>query len=102
MEVTVTTMTNSQCTSSSTAIVSGWGTLGSWGLSTPNKLMEVTVTTMTNSQCTSSSTAYSSSDITGRMICAAAPGKDSCQGDSGGDVGGIRLHPDRCCVLGSG
>jgi len=68
------------------AVVSGWGTLGSWGLSTPNKLMEVTVNTMTNSQCTSSSTAYSSRDITGRMLCAAAPGKDSCQGDSGGPL----------------
>jgi len=68
------------------AVVSGWGTLGSWGLSTPNKLMEVTVNTMTNSQCTSSSTAYGSSDITARMLCAAAPGKDSCQGDSGGPL----------------
>jgi len=68
------------------AVVSGWGTLGSWGLSTPNKLMEVTVNTMTNSQCTSSSTAYGSSDITARMLCAAAAGKDSCQGDSGGPL----------------
>jgi len=68
------------------AVVSGWGTLGSWGLSTPNELMEVTVNTMTNSQSTSSSTAFSSSDITARMLCAAAPGKDSCQGDSGGPL----------------
>ena len=36
-------------------------------------------------QCTDSSTDYYSSDITGRMLCASAQGKDACQGDSGGD-----------------
>jgi len=68
------------------AVVSGWGTLGSFGIFTPSKLMEVTVNTMTNSQCSSRSTAYSSSDITPRMVCAASAGKDSCQGDSGGPL----------------
>ena len=36
-------------------------------------------------QCTGSSTDYSGSDITARMLCASASGKDACQGDSGGD-----------------
>ena len=39
--------------------------------------MQVTVNTMSNSAC--HGTAYSSRDITDNMICAAAPGKDSCQ-----------------------
>ena len=39
------------------------------------------VTTMSNSQCR---TSYGTTSITNNMICAAAAGKDSCQGDSGG------------------
>jgi trypsin len=66
------------------SIVSGWGTLRSGG-SQPDILQEVTVTSMSNSQCTSG-TAYSSGDITARMMCASASGKDSCQGDSGGPL----------------
>lgn len=66
------------------AVVSGWGTLSSGG-STASIPREVTVRTMTNSAC-SSGTAYSSSDITGRMLCASNPGKDACQGDSGGPL----------------
>ena len=84
------------------AVVSGWGTLSTGG-STPTVLHEVTINTMSNSQvrntimhtnlehhptllqCTGSSTDYSGSDITARMLCASASGKDACQGDSGGD-----------------
>jgi len=67
------------------AVVSGWGTLSSGG-STPTVLHEVTINTMSNSQCTGSTTDYSSSDITARMLCASASGKDACQGDSGGPL----------------
>jgi len=67
------------------AVVSGWGTLRSGG-SSPNVLHEVTIQTMTNSQCGGRTTVYSSSQITDRMICASASGKDSCQGDSGGPL----------------
>ena len=120
------------------AVVSGWGTLSTGG-STPTVLHEVTINTMSNSQvrntimhtnlehlpillqCTGSSTDYSGSDITARMLCASAQGKDACQGDSGGDYGGgwqkvlvmtfvFRtscdhggrwiLHCDRCGVVG--
>jgi len=72
------------------AVVSGWGTLISGG-STPDVLHEVTVRTMTNSKCKGSSTVYSSSQITGAMLCASASGKDSCQGDSGGPL--VTLEP---------
>jgi len=92
-EVTFTTDISPAClpASSSTnydsrqAVVSGWGTLSSGG-STPTVLHEVTINTMSNSQCTGSSTDYSSSDITARMLCASASGKDACQGDSGGPL----------------
>jgi secreted trypsin-like serine protease len=67
------------------SVVSGWGTLSAGG-SRPSKLQEVTVNTMSNSQCCASNTVYSCSSITSRMICAAAPSKDSCQGDSGGPL----------------
>jgi len=67
------------------AIVAGWGTLSSGG-TTPNVLHEVTVNTMTNSRCRGATTVYSRRDITDRMICASASGKDSCQGDSGGPL----------------
>merc|ERR1719341_3181170 len=67
------------------AVVSGWGTLSTGG-STPTVLHEVTINTMSNAQCTGSSTSYSSNDITSRMICASASGKDACQGDSGGPL----------------
>ena len=49
----------------------------------PDVLNEVDVKTMTHGQCTTD-TAYGPADISDNMICAAGPGKDSCQGDSGG------------------
>lgn len=67
------------------ATVTGWGTLASGG-STTDKLREVDVKVVSNSACKS---AYGTS-ITGRMLCAKAPGgkggKDACQGDSGGPL----------------
>jgi len=67
------------------AVVSGWGTLSSGG-NQPTVLHEATINTMSNSQCTSRDTVYSSRDITDRMLCASATGKDACQGDSGGPL----------------
>jgi len=67
------------------AVVSGWGTLSSGG-SVPNVLHEVAVSTMSNTKCRGGSTDYNSADITSRMICAGAGGKDACQGDSGGPL----------------
>ena len=39
---------------------------------------------MSNVKCCTPNAGYMCSDLTERMICAAAAGKDSCQGDSGG------------------
>jgi len=62
------------------ATVTGWGETfaGDTG-----ELMRVNVTTMPNHECKEY---YSPDDITGSMICAWAPGKDSCWGDSGGPM----------------
>merc|ERR1712123_219137 len=67
------------------ATVSGWGTTQSGG-SQANVLMEVEVDVMTNTDCTTFPHVYSPEQITDRMMCAAAPNKDSCQGDSGGPL----------------
>ena len=40
---------------------------------------------MSNSEC-SGNYGYNSGDLTNQMICANNPGKDSCQGDSGGNI----------------
>ena len=63
------------------ATVSGWGALSSGG-SSPDKLMKVNVTTMDNTECDGY---YDRVEITDNMICASGPGKDACQGDSGGE-----------------
>jgi secreted trypsin-like serine protease len=64
--------------SSGSATVTGWG-LTSEGGSSSAVLREVTYPVITNQRC---STMYSG--ITARMLCAYEPGKDSCNGDSGG------------------
>ena len=75
--------------------VSGWGTLQLGG-SQPSELMEVNLTTITNTECDVAHAAgdytvdnytytVDAVDITASMICAKGDGKDSCQGDSGGD-----------------
>ena len=50
---------------------------------TPNILQEVTVNYISNEACTRPPYDYYDDEITPNMLCAAAPGKDSCQGDSG-------------------
>merc|ERR1712243_351583 len=62
------------------ATVTGWGVLSRGGRR-PDVLQEVDVT-VTNTECNN---AYDRR-ITANMICAADPGKDSCQNDSGGPM----------------
>jgi secreted trypsin-like serine protease len=66
------------------ALVSGWGTLSSGGVS-PNALQQVIVPVVDQNVC---NTAYGAGTITANMLCAGymAGGKDSCQGDSGGPL----------------
>ena len=66
--------------------VSGWGTLQSGG-SQPDKLMHVTVPVVKDSACNQDDW-YGGEVIYPEMICAglAEGGKDSCQGDSGGNA----------------
>ena len=64
------------------AIVTGWGRLSYQGTQ-PEELMELEVNTITNTECTHT---FGFGNVTDSMICAArGPGKDICQGDSGGD-----------------
>jgi len=60
--------------------VTGWGTL-SLGGAQSDVLMGVNVTTIDNTECDND---YGGGIIQDSMICAKAPGKDACQGDSGG------------------
>ena len=54
------------------------------GLSQPDNLLEVDLDILDNKQCEE---AYEAAgiDIGANMICASGEGKDSCQGDSGGE-----------------
>jgi len=56
----------------------GFGTLASGG-STPNTMQKVVVNYLSNEECVSPNTGYDPSEITSAMLCAALPGKDSCQ-----------------------
>ena len=64
------------------AEVTGWGKLQQDG-NFPNLLQAVTVKTMTNDKCKEQNGA---DKITPKMICASGDKKDSCQGDSGGNL----------------
>lgn len=59
-------------------VVMGFGTLTSGG-STPNTMQKVDVNYLSNEECVSPNTGYDPSDITPNSLCAALPGKDSCQ-----------------------
>ena len=61
---------------------SGWGTLGSGGIS--NKLRKVDVKVISNEQCKNN---YGTS-ITARMLCAEAAGGEGGKGPCIGDTGG--------------
>ena len=61
--------------------VSGYGTLSSGG-SLASSLRAVNVMGVSQATCNAE---YGTGSITPNQLCAAAPGKDSCQGDSGGN-----------------
>ena len=66
-------------------VTTGWGI---FDLDTGDRakiLQEVELRTITNLQCITD-TVYSKKNITPATICARAPGKDSCIGDSGGPL----------------
>lgn len=73
----------------STGTVSGWGVLREGGNSLPNILREVDLPVISNSQC---DRMYGGIKITNQMICTLKSGKDSCQGDSGGNCNTITKH----------
>jgi len=65
------------------ATISGWGQRRSTDpASSPNVLHEADVTVMTNAKCNN----YYPGIFTENMLCTFAPGKDACQGDSGGSL----------------
>jgi len=65
----------------SLATTTGWGQRRWWGDS-PDVLHEVDLTVMTNAECNN----WHDLVITKNMLCASAPGKSSCMGDSGGPL----------------
>jgi len=65
--------------------VAGWGSKGE-GKSQPKELYKVDVNVWSNSQCAAAYDHRIPGEIKDSMICAAAPGKDSCSGDSGGPL----------------
>jgi len=63
--------------------VSGWGLTTEGGSTLPSSLRYVSVPVVDRATC---QTDYGTSAVTGNMFCAAASGKDSCNGDSGGPI----------------
>jgi trypsin len=63
--------------------ISGWGTTSESASDTEDTLRATTVNVLADSNCTA---AYGSDYDSGTMLCAAAPGKDTCSGDSGGPL----------------
>ena len=62
-------------------VVTGWGTLMSGG-SQPRVLHQVSLTLLSPAACSSPPSLYMEDMVTERMVCAAGPGKDSCQVDT--------------------
>jgi len=67
--------------SGTTVSASGWGTTSQGG-QVSNQLREVDLPVLTTEQCSR----YYPGQITENMICTYQPGKDTCQGDSGGSI----------------
>jgi trypsin len=63
--------------------ISGWGTTSESASDTEDTLRATTVNVLADSSCTS---AYGSDYDSSTMLCAAAAGKDTCSGDSGGPL----------------
>lgn len=73
--------------------VIGWGSTTSKGApSYPDELREVGVPAVSDANC---ATAYRSSLHQATMMCAGAPGIDSCYGDSGGPLFAVRGNGSR-------
>ncbi|KZS03410.1 putative Trypsin-7 [Daphnia magna] len=66
------------------AVIVGWGDTSEGG-SNSNDLLKATVTVLTNEACNLQYNKINNT-ITNNMVCAAAPGKDTYQGDSGGPM----------------
>uniref|UniRef100_A0A1A9Z347 Peptidase S1 domain-containing protein n=1 Tax=Glossina pallidipes TaxID=7398 RepID=A0A1A9Z347_GLOPL len=64
-------------------VVSGWGLINETSTTPSNDLMSVTISPVIRSECQK---IYGKSTITKNMLCAAAPKKDACIGDSGGPL----------------
>ncbi|EFX79664.1 hypothetical protein DAPPUDRAFT_244718 [Daphnia pulex] len=64
------------------AAIMGWGDLESGG-DQPNVLQQNTVQIIPNADCNAQ---YGAGTIFRQQICASAPGKDTCQSDSGGPL----------------
>jgi secreted trypsin-like serine protease len=64
------------------AVVAGWGTTA-FGGETSDELLEANVELVSDSSC---AVAYPEEFQADVMICAALPGRDSCEGDSGGPL----------------
>ncbi|CAG7824176.1 unnamed protein product [Allacma fusca] len=80
------------------ATASGWGTQ-SFGGQLSAVLRKVELNVLNNPNCAD---AWSGSEqpITQNMICASAPGKDTCQGDSGGSLDYKELNSNRWYGIG--
>ena len=74
----------------STVIISGWGKLKDSARTDSKVLQKAEINIISRKQCKDMYSKPSPYGVTGEinenMICAASKGKDSCQGDSGGNV----------------
>lgn len=68
------------------AAVIGWGSLAYEGHPQPKVLQEAILKVTPNSKCKESYKKAGFTIADGSMICAAAPGRDACRGDSGGPL----------------
>ncbi len=70
--------------------ISGWGLTSADGADPTHQLMSVLV----NIAACGDGYAGAGETITARMFCASSPGKDFCDGDTGGEMldKGLRLH----------
>ncbi|KAI9554650.1 hypothetical protein GHT06_019923 [Daphnia sinensis] len=72
--------------SDKTAAIIGWGSLAYEGHPQPKVLQEAMVKVTPNSVCKENYKKAGFQIADGSMICAAAPGRDACRGDSGGPL----------------
>jgi len=66
--------------------VAGWGATTNDDQSFSDVLLSVDLNYLTNTACTTPPFQYENNRITNNMMCAFAPEKDSCGGDSGGPL----------------